>query len=93
MKSKTIFEENRFNELYFKIQSTYKNSIQKKLDEINHKLEEDDEMKDCIDDDFDKKIASRIRSRGIGFSKIFSFIINFLLINSTFDNLRNQLKY
>jgi len=70
MRSKSKIEENKYSDLYLKIYSSYKNIIQKKIEERNHKIEEDDGYKDNIDDDFDRKIASRVRSRGIGFSKL-----------------------
>lgn len=69
LKSKSKTDENRFNDLYLKIYSSYKNVMQKKVSETKAKTKEIKE--EDVDEDLDKKILGRVRSRGIGFSKFF----------------------
>ncbi len=73
LKSKSKIDENKFNDLYLKIYTSYKNVIQKKITETSPKTEETkDEETD--EEDLDKKISGRVRSRGIGFSKLIIYL-------------------
>jgi hypothetical protein len=75
LKSITKIEENKYNNLYLKIYTSYKNINQKKVKETNTKKE--DIKEEDSDEDLDKKISGRVRSRGIGFSKFPSETLKF----------------
>ena len=80
MKSKSKIDENKFNELYLKIYTSYKNAIQRKITESSTKTEEAKD-EEAEEEDLDKKISGRVRSRGIGFSKfIYLFTLNKIII-------------
>lgn len=68
LKSKSKIEENKYNDLFLKIYTSYQNANQKKINQNEKKI--NDVKEDDFDEDLDKKITGRVRSRGIGFSKI-----------------------
>lgn len=79
IKSKSKLEDNKYNDLFLKIYTSYKNVIKRKLDCCNKIIET---VKEEVDEEEEgdkieymaKNIQGRTRSRGIGFSnnKIFT---------------------
>lgn len=93
--SKSKLENNKYIDLFLNVYSVYKKTLLKKTNggeknNIHNNditiIEETDENEENLD----KIIASRVRSRGIGFSKYFELILFFYFEFTIFS--RNKIK-